>query len=168
MCRFAVPPRPACLLVVSFDVPGKVGVDHETDVRLVDAHAEGYGRHDHLDLVLVKGLLVPFTDLRRQPCMVRQRLNAAGFKKFRCRRDRIARRPVDDPCFSFVVLQEFQELLLDLRLGFDLVEKIGPVERGAHGMGRPEPDLADDVLLDLMRGRRGESCNGDTGERGRE
>ena len=59
MGRLSVAARAARFLVIALDVPGQVGVDHEPDVRLVDAHAEGDGRHDHRDLVPVEGLLVP-------------------------------------------------------------------------------------------------------------
>src|SRR5512143_1637028 len=64
MCRLSVPARPARFLVIGLDMPGEVGVDHEPDVRLVDAHAEGDGGHDHRRLVPVECLLIFLALLR--------------------------------------------------------------------------------------------------------
>ena len=56
--RAAVPPRPARLLVVAFQVLGHVVVDHIGYVGLVDAHAEGVGgHHDGPAVVLKVGLV---------------------------------------------------------------------------------------------------------------
>ncbi len=50
--RFSpVPTGPARFLIIAFQVPGHVVVDHIPDIRFVDAHAEGVGGHHHLDFV---------------------------------------------------------------------------------------------------------------------
>ena len=46
----AVAAGAADLLVVALDAAGQGRVDHRADVGLVDAHAEGDRRHDHLEL----------------------------------------------------------------------------------------------------------------------
>ena len=46
----AVAAGAADLLVVGLDGAGQRGVDDGADVGLVDAHAEGDGRDDHLEL----------------------------------------------------------------------------------------------------------------------
>jgi hypothetical protein len=53
----AVTPGASDLLVVSFQTAWKCGVDHGADVSLVDSHAKGNRRHDHLDLAPLKLLL---------------------------------------------------------------------------------------------------------------
>ena len=78
MGRFPVAPCAARFLVIGLDMLREVGMDHEPDVRFVDAHAEGDGRHDHRDLVPVKGLLVLLPFFRGQARVVGERLNAAG------------------------------------------------------------------------------------------
>ena len=46
--RTAVPPRATSLLVVILERAGMQVMQHEPDVWLVDPHAKGIGRHDHL------------------------------------------------------------------------------------------------------------------------
>jgi hypothetical protein len=150
MGRFPVATCPAGLLVIALDMPRKVGVDHEPDVRLIDAHAEGNGRHDHGHLVAVECLLVPLPLLRGQAGVIGKRLDATRCKEVSGFHDRIPRGAINDPRLALMVLQEVDELTMDLRLGRDLVEEIGTIERCPHAMGVPEADLLNDVLLDLL------------------
>ena len=48
----AIPAGAAWLLIVVFEGLGKASVDHESDVLLVDAHAEGHGGDDDIDVIL--------------------------------------------------------------------------------------------------------------------
>ena len=57
MAGRAVAAGAADFLVVALDVFGQVVVNHPAHVALVDAHAEGDGGHDHLQVVLQKGFL---------------------------------------------------------------------------------------------------------------
>src|SRR5215218_4762384 len=57
----AVTPGAAGLLVISFDRLRDAGMSDETDVRLVDAHAEGDRRRDHHVLGLHESRLVART-----------------------------------------------------------------------------------------------------------
>ena len=44
--RATIPPRPAGLLVVVLERTRKLVVNHESDVRAIDSHAERVGGHD--------------------------------------------------------------------------------------------------------------------------
>lgn len=57
-------------LVVAFKGFGQRVVDDEAHVRLVDAHAEGNGGRNDLDLVGGPVLLHPLSLIRGQPSMV--------------------------------------------------------------------------------------------------
>ena len=48
----------ADLLIIALDVGGEVGVEHEADIRLVDAHAEGHGGDHDNAVLLQEGVLV--------------------------------------------------------------------------------------------------------------
>ena len=60
------------LLIVALDVLRQVGVAHEAHVRLVDAHPERDGRHDHHAVLLQEGILVARARGRLHACVVRQ------------------------------------------------------------------------------------------------
>ena len=62
----AVAPRAAGFLVIAFDVFRQIVMNHEADVRLVDAHAERNGGADHARLVAEKRLLIG-VNARRLP-----------------------------------------------------------------------------------------------------
>ncbi len=53
-------PCTAHLLVVGHRGGRRAQVDHEAEVRLVEAHAQGGGGHERLDLVVLEELLGPF------------------------------------------------------------------------------------------------------------
>ena len=58
VAREAVAPGAPDLLVVALDRARHLAVDDVAHVRLVDAHAEGDGRDDDVDLVAREGVLV--------------------------------------------------------------------------------------------------------------
>ena len=53
----AIPPRPACLLIVCLHILGHIIVDDIGNVLLVDAHAKGIGGHHDLHLIVEEGRL---------------------------------------------------------------------------------------------------------------
>ena len=86
----AVAPGAADLLVVGVDRVRRPGVEDEAHVRLVDPHAEGGGRDDHLDLVGHEAVLELAAVLRRQPRVVGLGVDA--------RAPRAPRRAPRSPC----------------------------------------------------------------------
>ena len=64
-------------LVPFLEVGGQAAVDHEADVGLVDAHAEGDRRDDHLDVVTQESLLRVPPDVRRQARVIGRGVHAA-------------------------------------------------------------------------------------------
>ena len=56
---FAVTTGPAGFLVVGFQALGKVQVGNKPDIRFVDAHAKGDGRHNDYAIFAQKAFLVP-------------------------------------------------------------------------------------------------------------
>ena len=64
--RRAVTSGPACLLEIVLQRTGDVGVDHQPNVRLVDAHAEGVGRRDRAKLAADEAPLDVLLGLGRQ------------------------------------------------------------------------------------------------------
>ena len=79
----AVTARPPDLLVPGLDVLRHVPMDDEADIRLVDAHSEGDGRHDHVDLVALERFLVSLAVLGREPGMVGQRVHSVRLQEVR-------------------------------------------------------------------------------------
>src|SRR5665213_859088 len=74
--RQAVAARAAGFLIIALDVFRQIVVDDKTDVRLVDAHAEGDGRANHAHVVAQKKFLMLAALLRRQPGVIWFRLHA--------------------------------------------------------------------------------------------
>jgi hypothetical protein len=70
------------LLVVGVEGLGDVGVDHEADVGLVDAHAERRGRHDDVEFV-VEELLVDLVALALLPAGVIRLGTQPALREFR-------------------------------------------------------------------------------------
>src|SRR3990172_7264580 len=58
MSRQTVPPGPSDLLIIRVNALGKVIMDNESDIRLVDPHAEGDRCHDDPDVVPGKQFLI--------------------------------------------------------------------------------------------------------------
>ena len=66
---FAGPFQRARLLQVVLQGAGDIGVDDQAHVRLVDAHAEGVGGDDGLQVTADEALLDVLPGLRGQPRM---------------------------------------------------------------------------------------------------
>ena len=68
----------------------------------------------------------------------------------------LAAETVNDPRFALVALDEAYDVLFDvLGLGSDLVEQVGPVERGLEGAGLGNSEVLENVFLHLgSRGSR--------------
>ena len=63
------------LLIIAFERLGHVIVNHKPHIGLVDAHAKGYGGHNHVDLFKQKRILVGTAGSRIHAGMIGQRLD---------------------------------------------------------------------------------------------
>ena len=152
----------AHLLVVGFERPGNVEVDHGLDVRPIDAHPERVGGTD--DAQPAGGEVV--LDLRprriRQPGVIRgrggarvpQRLGRA-FRLFPCG-------GIDERASAGDQLRQDLVLLPFTRDRTHAQLDIGTVESGHNDTRRREPQQVDDVVADFGCGRRGKRRNGRT------
>ena len=97
-------------------------MDHISDVRLVDAHAEGDGGHDHVDLLAQEGVLIGRTGRTVHAGMIGQCLHSVEFQHLGEFLDLAAAQAVDDTRLPLVGLGVAHEVDLDvLGLGPDLV-----------------------------------------------
>ena len=126
-------------------------MDDETDVRLVDSHAECYGSdndvylfHEELVLVLGPGLGI-------QAGMVRQRLDSVDGEYLRHFLHLLAAQTVDDARLSGILADETDDILLRLHLVADFVIQVGPIEGGLEHPGILDAEILEDIALDLGR-----------------
>ena len=164
----AVAARAARLLVVALDGLGQVVVHDEAHVGLVDAHAEGDGGDDDVDLVAREGVLYARALVRRQAGVVgggAARRPAAAVGDLL---DALAREAVDDAGLALVLRgRNGEQLLQRLALLDHGVADVGPVEAGdVHGgVGQTEPAAHVVARLGVGRGRAGHERH--VGEAGR-
>ncbi len=103
-------------------------MDDETDIGLVDSHAEGNRRHDDLDVILDKKVLIFRAHLVGQAGMVGPYGIALFMEKFMETVRLLARKAIDDPRFVPVRFQKFRDLLERCDLGFNFQEEIRTIE----------------------------------------
>ncbi len=162
----AVAPCPPRLLVVTLDVPRQVVVHHETHVGFVDAHPEGHGGHDDLQLVFQEPLLHPLALPGGQAGMVSGGTYALTAQPVRHLFDPFARQRVDDAGLGPMTFEKAQQLLERLVFLQHLVTDVRPVETGHVSCSLAQFQDTDDVVPGLgVRGRRqrdqghiGETC----------
>ena len=129
--RRAVAAGAAGLLVVGLDVLRQVEVGDEAHVGLVDAHAEGDGRHHHDAVLAQEAVLVALAHAGLQAGVVRQRGDAFGVEPVGGLFHLLARAAVDDAGLALVlVADEAQQLALRLVLLDDGVADVRAVEAG--------------------------------------
>ncbi len=115
----AVAARAADLLIISFDRRRHVGVDDETDVRLVDAHAEG-DRRDNDEI----GLGEEIVEEARSRLRVEARMIGGGAAAVLVEEGGellglAARQAIDNALLAIVVFQEVENTGLRARLALD-------------------------------------------------
>jgi hypothetical protein len=155
--RLPVAAGPAGLLVVALDGPRHVQMRHETDVRLVDAHAERDRGDDHEPVLAQEPGLVRGTSGRVQARVIGQRGDAVVGQERGGLLGRVPGQAVDDPGVARVFgAQEGEQLALGVVLGNDAVLDVRPVERGDEhpGVRQLEPDR--DLLAGGLRGGGGQ------------
>ena len=158
----AVATRTTGLLVVAFEALGDVVVDDEAHIGLVDAHAEGDGGHDDVDLLHEELVLVLLTRLAVEAGVVGQGADAVDGERLGQFLHLLAAEAVHDARLAWVLLDIFDDVLDDVfGLGSYFVIQIRAVERRLEDLGVHDLKVFHDVVLHLHRGGGGE---GDDGE----
>jgi hypothetical protein len=160
----AVSAGTARFLVVVLDGLRQVAVKDEADVGFVDAHAEGDGGDDDVDVVPVEGFLVPGPLQVPEAGVVGEGLDAVAGEEGGGRFHVFSGGAVDDAGFPGVLFQEGEDLIIEAAFWQDAVVEIGPVERRPHLERVAQTELADRVPLDLLGGGGGEGGDGHGGE----
>ena len=142
----SVPSGPPCFLVVAFQVFWQVVVDHETYVRLVDAHAEGDGRHHYGSLVADEPVLHGAACFRFQPSMVCLCPEASPGEGMGHFFRGLAGNTVDNGRLAAVFFQQGQQRVQRMAFELDGVGQVGTVEAGDEHPGFPETQLRQDVF----------------------
>ena len=123
------------LLVVALDVLGHVVVQHEANVGLIDAHAEGVGGHHHPAAVVDEVLLVLAALLVGQAGVVARGGNTVLHQLEADLVHRLPGRAIDDARLSLVspdVVQHPAELVPG---HFYVKEEVGTVKAGGDVQG---------------------------------
>lgn len=160
----AVAPRPADLLVIAFQVLGKIVVDHVPNVGLVDAHAEGHRGHHDPDVVPHEEFLGPAALGVVQAGVVGRRRDAPVLEGPAQEIPAPARVAVDDAGFSWEAPDHPEHLPQRIHLVVHLQEKVFPVEPGHHFGGGRHPEALQDVPTHAGGGRGGQGETDGVGE----
>ena len=159
--RLTVASGPANLLVITFKSAGQRGVDDRSDIRLVDAHAESNGRHDHFEAAIEKAVLHEVALVTRHT-----RVIGRGREIVLQLRGKLlgilARAAVDDSRTQVRFLEQFPRFLSANRrrrfddLDGDVLTAETMDETGTVSQSK----LLDDVVLHQRRGRGGQPDDG--------
>ena len=133
--RFAVAPGAAGFLVVGLDALGQVEVGDETDIGLVDAHAEGDGGAHDQAFLAQEAALVGGAFGSGQAGVVGQGGIALGRQPFGGFLDLLARQAIDDAGLALAAGQEAEQLLPGVVLFDDGVADVRAVEAGEEDAG---------------------------------
>ncbi len=144
----------ADLLGVAFQALGQVVVIDGSDVRLVDAHAEGYGRHHHGRFGGQKPLLGGGAVLALHASVIGPRRDAVSGQPLGHLLGRPLQGDIDNRRPRRSLLDPAQQdpvalVRLDRR-GKQL--EVRSVEAGAHGRGGVDPKARADIVQHLRRG----------------
>ena len=110
VARQAIASGAADLLIPRLDVLRHVAVNHETHVRLVDAHPECDRRHDDVDVVALECFLVARPYVGFEARMIRQGAHALRRQELRGLIHAFAALAVHDAAFAVVRADERQNL----------------------------------------------------------
>ena len=142
----------AGLLMVTFERIAHGVVDDEAHVRLVNAHTEGNGRHNHINFLHQEFVLILRPGLGVQTCVVRKGLDAVDIEFLGEFLNLLAAKAVDYAGFSRILADIFDDVLLRIDLVANLIEEIGAVEGRLEDGGVLDAEVLHNVALDL-RGR---------------
>ncbi|EGY01901.1 hypothetical protein AZA_54302 [Nitrospirillum viridazoti Y2] len=144
----------AGFLIIGFQAFGRVHVHDESDVGLVDAHAEGDGRHHHHALALDEAVLVGLAHRRVQAGMIGQGVQPLVLQPVGQRLHPGARQAIDDArVLRMVAADEVQQLPALIVLGRHAIGDVGPVEAGDELPRLAQSQALHDVGLGLRVGR---------------
>ena len=155
--REPVAARAPGLLAVLLEALGQRRVQHEAHVGAVDAHAEGHGRDDHVDLLVRERVLRAAAHLGVETGVVGDALHAALAQRFVDALDLLARDRVDDAGLATVARQHAADLLDELVARLHAVDQVRPVAGGHEHERIDEAELALDVAPHVLVGGGGES-----------
>ena len=155
----AVPlaPIPACptgFLVIGLQRLGHVVVDDETDIRLVDPHAEGNGGHDHIHVLHEEFILYAGALCSVHAGVIGGGLDAIHLQRIGDLLDFLPAQAIDDAAAPLVFEGVLHHLPQRVFLGAHLVEEVGPVEARLEDVGIEDAQVFLDVVLDFRRRRR--------------
>ena len=155
VCRQPVPSGAARFLVIGFEVFRHVEMGDETDIRLVDPHAEGDRRGDDDPFLPEEALLMMLAHRGFEAGMIGQRSTPARAQPSRGLLGRASRETVNDSSIGRMFRGEkMPQLLQRALLRDDAVEQVrSVVPRGENPRFR-QPQLCDDVApRRAVRGR---------------
>jgi hypothetical protein len=155
--RVSVSAGAADLLVVGLDRLGQVGVGHPADIGLVDAHAEGDGRHDDQSVFGGEAVLDPAAVFRVHAAVVAERGVPVLAERLGQRLGLCAGAAVDDARLAATGGGEGEDLAAGAVLGLEGKVQVRTVEAAQEGARRfavEEP--GDDLVLRLGIGGGGE------------
>ena len=155
----AVAAAAAGFLVVALDGFGRVIVNHEAHVGLVDAHAEGDGGHNHVALLVQERVLVVDAHLLVEAGVVGAGAHVVHAQQLGNFLHLLAAQAINDAGLALVPLHVLNELLFGVVLGAHLVVEVGAVEAGFEDAGVVHVQVFLDVQLHFGRGRGREGDN---------
>ena len=125
----AITSRASRLLIIALKALGNVVVDDKSHIGLVNAHAEGDGRHNDVHILAEEGILVSTTHGTLHTGMVGQRLDVVEPQHLGEFLYLLAAQAIDDARLPFICLDKFDNLTIHvLGLGTNLIVKIGTIE----------------------------------------
>src|SRR6266851_4409800 len=141
-----VAPGAAGLLIIGLEALRRVEMDDETDIRLVDAHAESDRRDDDDALLLEEAVLMALACRGIEPGMVGQREAPLHGEPVGDLLDLAPGLAVDDAGIAPVFLGEKgEQLRLGILLGDDAIADVRAVEAGGEDTRLAERQTLDDV-----------------------
>ena len=128
-------------------------VQHEPHVGLVNAHAKGVRRHNDRRGVVDEVILIFAACFGGQARVVLCGRKAVFGQKLLQLVHILAGGAVDDAALAGVVAQILDDKIVLAAGALDLKVEVGPVKAGHKHLRVVEPQRADNVVLDLPRGR---------------
>ena len=155
-----ISPCTACLLVIAFKGLGHVVVNDKPNIRLVNAHAKGDGRHNHIH-ILHEELVLNLASLPTvHACVVSQRLHAIDAQCFSNLLHLLSAQTIHNATLAHILKAVAHDLLQGVLFGAHLVKQVVSVERGLEHHGIDHAQVLLNVLLHLGRGCRRQRHDG--------
>ena len=146
----------AGFLIIALYTFGNIVMDHETDVRLVDTHAEGDGGHNHIHFLHEELVLIIGPGFGIQTGVVREGLDAVDAQCLGHFLHLLTAEAVNDAGFAGILADEADDVFFRIHLVPHFVIQIGPIEGRFEHPGVLDAEVLEDVALHFGRGRGGE------------